>query len=290
MDWFSIAFLSAVFSASAAVLQKKVLLDLDAVEFSFVLSIFTFLISLLLIPKISFSNISITSLVVLYFKTILGALAFLNVMLAIKNMEISKALPLMTLTPALVVILSFFILGETVTLLEFLGIILLLFGSYILELKKNDRFVDPIKTVIHSKFYKYILYALLLFSISSVIDKIIVIDLKLKPISFVLFQQLFLSINFTFLVLLTSKNPIKLIRKVSKVNLIWIILIAFCTIIYRYTQIEAVKIAPVALVLSVKRTSVFFASLFGGKLFVESNLLKKGIAISIMLIGAYLVS
>ncbi len=290
MDWFLIAFLSAVFSAAAAVLQKKVLFNLDAMEFSFILSIFTFLISFLLLPQISFPEISTAALVILYFKTILGALAFLNVMLAIKNMEISKALPLMTITPALVVVLSFLILGETVTSLEFLGIILLLIGSYLLELKKNDKLFDPIKTIFHSRFYKYILYALLLFSISSVIDKLIVTDLKLKPISFVFFQQLFLGINFTILVLLTLKNPIKLIQKVSNENLGWIILIAFCTIAYRYTQIEAIKIAPVALVLAVKRTSVFFASMFGGKLFLESNLVKKGIAILIMLVGAYLLS
>ncbi len=67
-------------------------------------------------------------------------------------------------------------------------------------------------------------------------------------------------------------------------------MISVITIGYRYTQIEAVKIAPVALVLSIKRTSVFFASIFGGKIFSESYLLKKGIAIIIMLIGAYLLT
>jgi uncharacterized membrane protein len=290
MNWIYIAFISAIFSAGAAVLQKKVLFNLDALEFSFVLSIFNFAIAFILIPQISFNKISLIALIVLYLKTILGALAFLNVMLAIKNMEISKALPLMTITPAIVAILSYVILGEVITILEVFGIILLLLGSYVLELKKNDKIFDPIKTVFSSSYYKYIFFALFLFSISSVIDKLIITDLKLKPISFVFFQQLFLGINFTLIVIINSKNPFEIINKISKDNLGWIILIAVCTITYRYTQIEAIKIAPVALVLAVKRTSVFFASMFGGKLFAESNLIKKGIAISIMMIGAYLLS
>ena len=43
-------------------------------------------------------------------------------------------------------------------------------------------------------------------------------------------------------------------------------------------------------VLSIERTSVFFASIFGGKIFSEHYFLKKGIAIIIMLVGAYLVT
>ncbi|MFZ1290092.1 MAG: hypothetical protein WAR79_08375, partial [Melioribacteraceae bacterium] len=59
---------------------------------------------------------------------------------------------------------------------------------------------------------------------------------------------------------------------------------------YRYTQIEAIKLASVALVLTVKRTSVFFASIIGGKIFKEKYLVKKGIGIILILIGAYILS
>ncbi len=290
MDWFYLAFTSAILSAAAAVLQKKVLFDLDALEFSFILGIFNLIFALIFLPQVNFSDISSLGLIILYLKTILGALAFWNVMLAIKNMEISGALPLMVLTPVFVAVLSLFILGETLNNIEISGMILLLIGTYILEIKKNDTFIDPLKTLVRSKFHKYIFYALILFSISSVIDKLILNEYKLTPFDFVLFQQIFLGINFIFLLLIKSKNPIDVIKKVSKHNIGWIVTISIITIGYRYSQIEAVKIAPVALVLSVKRTSVFFASIFGGKLFSESKLLKKGIAIIFMLIGAYLLS
>ncbi|MCB0753408.1 MAG: EamA family transporter [Ignavibacteriae bacterium] len=290
MEWFYIAFASAILSAIAAVLQKKVLFNLDALEFSFILSIFNLLLALILLPQLNYSQITATALIILYLKTILGAFAFLNVMLAIKNLEISGALPLMVLTPGIVAVLSLFFLGESITNLEIYGMILLLIGTYVLEIKKHDKLLDPIKTFFNSKYHKYIFYALILFSVSSVIDKLIVKDYKLTPFNFVVFQQIFLGINFTVLILLRAKNPFQLMQKVSKDNLIWILLIAFLTFGYRYAQIEAVKIAPVALVLSIKRTSVLFASIFGGKLFSESQLLKKGIAIGLMLIGAYLLN
>lgn len=290
MDWFYLAFISAILSASAAVLQKKILFHLDALEFSFVLGLFNFFFALILLPQVSFSSLSSLTLIILYLKTILGALAFWNVMLAIKNMEISGALPLMVLTPVFVAVLSVFILDETLNNIEIYGMVLLLIGTYILEIKKNDKFIDPFKTLVKSKYHKYIFYALLLFSISSVVDKLILNEFKLTPFNFVLFQQLFLGINFTILLFIKSKNPVRILKKISKNNAGWIISISIITIGYRYTQIEAVKIAPVALVLSIKRTSVFFASIFGGKIFSESYLFKKGIAIIIMLTGAYLLT
>ena len=288
--WFYIALVSALFSAFAAIFQKKVLFNFSALEFSFLLSIFNLIIALALFPSMDFSKITAVGLVVLYLKTIIGSIAFLNIMLAIKNLEISSALPLMTLTPVIVTLLSFIILGEKITELEFLGMLIFLVGTYILELKSKDKFLDPIKTLVKTQYHKYIFYALILLSVSSVIDKLIVVDLKLSPFNFVVFQQIFLAINFTFIILLRKNDPIIIFKKVDKSNFLWILLIAFLTIGYRYTQIEAVKIAPVALVLTVKRTSVFIASMLGGKIFKEKKLLQKGIAIILILVGAYILS
>jgi len=68
-----------------------------------------------------------------------------------------------------------------------------------------------------------------------------------------------------------------------------ILLISLFTIIYRLTQIEAVKIGQVALVLALKRVSVFFAVVIGGRRIKEHYLLRKTIATLIMLAGAALV-
>ncbi len=289
MDWYYLSFLSAIFSAAAAISQKKILFKMDALEFSFLLSLFNIIFALILLFTKDIGIINLTGIIILYIKTILGAFAFWCVMLAIKNMEISGALPLLVLTPGFVAITAFLFLGETLKVIEIIGMLLLLVGVYILEVKKHQKLFEPFIVLIKSKYHKYIIYALLLFTISSVIDKLLLHNYHLKPNVFIGFQQIFLAINFLFILLFYKNNPIKIIKHTNKNILLWILFVSVLTIAYRYTQIEAVKIAPVALVLSIKRTSVFFATLFGGKLFLESTLIKKSFATVILLIGAYLI-
>ena len=99
-------------------------------------------------------------------------------------------------------------------------------------------------------------------------------------------QQAFLAFNYTIFVLARRKNPVAILRSIGPV---WMTIaaVSICTVVYRYTQIEAVKIAPVALVLSLKRTSVFISTVVGGKLFHEQHLVRKGIATIILLSGAF---
>ena len=283
MDWYLIAFISALLSALAAIGQKKLLFDMEALDFSLILSIINALIALILIPIIQFNEISTLSLLILYFKTIIGALAFLFVMLAIKNLEISGALPLMILTPA------FFILGENLSALEIVGLGTLLMGIYILETSTTSSMLESLKVFRTSRYKRYLVGAILLFTISTLIDKFLLKNHQLAPISFLFFQQIFLAINFVIIYLLSKGKVSSLTKSVSIKMVLSVLLISLFTIGYRYTQLEAMKIAPVALVLSIKRTSIFFAAIIGGRIFSERALLRRGIATLFLLIGVYLI-
>ncbi|MFC2135469.1 EamA family transporter [Bacteroidota bacterium] len=289
MEWIILAFLSAIFSATATILEKKNLFSLDALHFSFILALLNMVFSLPFFIGVDFATISFVSLAVLYFKTILGALAFLCVMLAIKNMEISGSLPLLVLTPGIVAVFAFFLIGEALSIYEIGGMFLLLAGTYILEAKPGYDVFYPFKVFHKSKFHHFIIFALLLFTVTSILDKVLLKNYQLPPHIFLGFQQLFLAINFLIIVLFTNKNPLKLIKSVNRELIVWIILASILTVGYRYTQIEAVKIAPVALVLSIKRTSVFFAAVGGGRIFNEHNLIKKALATAIMVAGAIII-
>lgn len=289
MEWFILAFFSAIFSATASILEKKNLFSLDALQFSFILALLNMIFSLPFFIGVDFTTLSSISLAVLYFKTILGALAFLCVMLAIKNMEISGSLPLLVLTPGFVAVFAFILIGEALSIYEISGMFLLLAGTYILEAKPRFDVFYPFKVFYKSRFHHYIIFALLLFTVTSILDKVLLINYQLEPHTFLGFQQLFLAINFFIIVLFTKKNPVKLIKSVDSELIVWIIFASILTVGYRYTQIEAVKIAPVALVLSIKRTSVFFAAVGGGRIFNEHKLIKKALATAIMLAGAIFV-
>jgi len=60
-------------------------------------------------------------------------------------MEISAALPLLVLTPALFAIVAYPILGEELSQVEIYGGCLLLSGTYLLEMKSGHRIADPFR-------------------------------------------------------------------------------------------------------------------------------------------------
>ncbi len=223
------------------------------------------------------------------FKSLIGVAAFLCVMTALKNLQISNALPLLALTPGLVAVFAFIFLGESLKFFEILGLISLIVGTYILESKNLKEILFPLSVFIKSKYHQYILAALILFTVSSVMDKLLVAKMNLTPISFTAFQHVFfalllLIIYFVFKGKLVDHSP-----EVNKSDVLWILLISVLTIGYRYTQIVSISIASVALTLAVKRTSVLWATVIGGKIFKDTNLLKKTIAVLFILLGAILI-
>ena len=111
----------------------------------------------------------------------------------------------------------------------------------------------------------------------------------MPPNAFMAFQQLFYAIVIGAIYLFSSNIKRNPLASFDKKVWLWIILIAVLTAGYRFTQIKAIKIAPVSLVLSVKRISVFIAVVIGGRLFNEKNLLKKALATAIMVAGAIMI-
>lgn len=289
MEWFLLAITSALFSAAAAVTEKKALFTQDALEFSYLVSLFSFLFSIPFFLAVDYETISYESLLVLFGKTILGVFAFWNVMLALKNMEISGALPLLALTPGFVALFAFLILGESLSITEIAGMFCLIAGTYTLEMKTGKQLLHPFTVFYNSKNHRYITTALFLFTLTTILDKYLLTGFKLPPVAFMAFQQLFFAVFFLVIVLAVKKNAVAAFRTLDKPGWTWILMVALFSVAYRYSQIEAFKIAPVALVLSIKRLSVLFAAVGGGKIFNETNLIRKAIATVILITGTILI-
>lgn len=287
--WFAIALLSSFLSAAAAITQKKVLFKLKPLEFSFILSIVNLILSIPLFFFINYNTINSENLSVLFIKSLIGSLAFLCVMNALKNLQISNALPLLALTPGFVAVFAFFFLGEALKFYEVIGLISLIVGTYILESKSLKEMLVPFSVFIKSRYHQFILAALLLFTASSIMDKLLLIKLNMNPVSLTAFQHIFFAIIFGLIFYFSKDNNTKETFNSAKINLGWILLISILTIGYRFSQVWAVSLASVALTLAVKRTSVLWATIIGGKIFKDTNLLKKVIAVLFILLGAILI-
>ena len=291
MAWFILAFLSAIFSAFSTLAEKKSLFSLDALDFSYIISIVTLLFSIPFFIAAPLQTGIAASLILLFIKTILSAGAFWCVMLSMKSLELSEALPLLAVSPALVAVLAFLFIGDVLRLSDWAGIFLIVAGTYVLELKKKDPGIfSPFKNIFRSVKYLYVLTAVLLFTVTSLMDRVLLKGYKLPPYTFMAYQQLFYAVIFMAIILAKRKSHALPFKNLTGEIWILILLVAVFTVIYRFTQIAAVKLAPVALVLAVKRISVLIAIILGGRLFKESNILRRIIAAVIILAGISLLA
>lgn len=288
MDWFGIALLSAVLSAIAAILQKRALNDMGQLEFSFLLSAAAAAFSLPFVFTDGFTVPGTAAMLVLAVKSVINAAAFLCIMTALRHLDISRALPIMAISPMIIALLAFVFLGEWLKPVEIAGMLLIAGGTYFLELKKGEGPLHPFRVLSGSKYHRYLFAALALISVSSVLDKAILSNFKVPPQTFLVFQNLFFFVIF-FVMVVAIKGRGNLTFDISKKVLLIILIAAVITVLYRWSQFEATKIAPVGLVISVKRLSVLFASIAGARIFREGSYLQRGIAVAMIVAGAMLI-
>jgi len=288
MNWFLLASCSALLSASAAITQKKVLFRLHALEFSFLVSFVILVFSSFIFFLTDVTAISSAALIILIAKSILGGVAFLLVMMSLEHNQISSALPLLGTTPAAAALLAIPILGETLQHLEWLGIGLMVAGTYMLEKRPAQRFFQPFKNFFLQKNYIYIFCAVGLFAISSIADKSLLSTYNTNPLVILFYQHLIYCLMFGSMVFIRRISFADLVSK-GQNQFPFILIIAVLTIAYRFTQLGAAQLAPIALVLAVKRTSILYASFFGGKLFSDERLPQKLIGGALIIASGFII-
>ena len=281
MNWFLLATSSALLSAAAAIIQKKVLFRLNALEFSFLVSFVILIFSFFVPFSMDVTSIPPGVFMIIVGKSILGAAAFLLVMMSLEHNQISTALPILGLTPAVTALAALVLLGEALGNWEWLGLGMMIAGTAVLEKRPAQKFFQSWKEMFNSKHHYFMFGALGLFAVSSVFDKLLVSGYKTDPFLVLFYQHIVYCMIFGILLFLRQQSFRVAVQK-GMTQLPFIVAVACLTLAYRFTHLEATIGAPVALVLAIKRTSILFASFFGGKLFSEERLAQK-------LIGAALI-
>ncbi len=290
MTWIQLSLISAIFSATAAIVQKKMLRTIDPILFSFLTSLPILAGTMYYYQPGVWSTLTVSMTMAFVFKTFLSALFFVAVMYSLKNNELSSALPLLALTPGLVAVSAFFFLGEKLLVLEIIGLVCLLIGPYLLELRVGEPWTRPFTSIARQRSRWFIIAALALSVATSLLDKYF-LKTKLTPNNFLFLQHFYMVLIFSvflLVALLFKKVDLKVQRRTLSTWTAWagLILIGAITVIYRAAQIFAIKKADsIAMVLSIKRLSVFFAVVIGGRLLAEKSLLRKSIATAIIIAG-----
>jgi drug/metabolite transporter (DMT)-like permease len=287
MNWVVLATVSALLSAAAAVAQKRTLFRVGALEFSFLVSAAVLALTLFVPFTQDVLALSPRAFAVLGIKSLVGGVAFLLVMMALERNPISGALPVLGLTPAVTGVLATLLLRDTLGPGEWAGLALMTAGLYALEAKPRGGLVRPLAEAVASGRHRLMFGAVLLFALSSVGDKLLVSGMRVPP-NVVLFHQHVVYTSVFGVLLLVRRVPLATLARGVRSQWPMLLAIAVLTLGYRFFQLQATRTGPVALVLAVKRTSILYATLAGGRLFSEQRLGPRALAALLIVAAGFL--
>jgi len=286
------AILSALFESLRNVSGKLGLKDMDEYLVTWAFGFFT--LPFLVFPYIfmSIPTLGNQYWIALLSDGTLNVLATILQLKAIKNSDLSLTMPLLSFTPLFLLIMSPLILGQYPTFLGIIGVILIVIGSYVLNIKRrilttqrrNSDYLEPFKAMVEKKGPKLMLIAAFLLSITSTIDKIGV--LNSSPLFWGVSVHVFTSITLAPVLIREYKNHVKFTG--SDVRLLFAV--GFFSALAIVTQFIAITTLLVPYVIAIKRTSAVMSVLFGYLIFKEKGVKGRLAGSVIMVIGVVLIT
>lgn len=282
---FIFAFLTAIFESFKDLFSKRGLKAVDEymASFSFKFFALPFLLPLVFIYGIP--HLGSNYLIALIIDGLLNVVTITLYMRAIKVSDLSITVPLVAFTPLFLLVTSPLMLGEFPAPLGVVGILLIVLGSYLLNIRSVSKgLLGPFKALLKEKGAKLMLIVAFLFSITSNIDKIGVQNSS--PIFWAFSINLFVMLVLIPLIFFKSEHDLSSIKTDFKV-LFPIGFFSALTIIF---QMIAISLTLVAYVISIKRASVIFGVLWGYFIFNEKNVGERLTGTSVMVIGVALIT
>jgi drug/metabolite transporter (DMT)-like permease len=279
MTWLIFALLTALFEALKDVTLKHSLRDVPATVAAWSWVFFAlpfFALALQFEPPLTLGP---------HFWLALLAGGSLNVVaislyaLALKSSDLSTTVPMIAFTPLFLLITSPLIVGEFPGPWGVVGIILVVIGSYMLNLRERQYgYLAPYRALLRERGPKLMLGVAFLWSIAANIDKIGLENSS--PVFWIASVNVFVALALTPLVLRTPTNPGVILR--SWPVLLVIGLFSALAVIF---QMQAISLTLVAYVIALKRISIVLGVLFGSLIFQEQGLRERLAGVLVMLAG-----
>lgn len=203
---------------------------------------------------------------------------------ALQMSKLSVSLPMLSLTPLFLVMLSYFMLREIPSKAGFIGIMLIVAGAYIANLRSEHRLLEPFKSLFKIKGSFYVIIVAFVWSITSNLFKMGII--ASNAIFFTVLVYFFISLIMLPLFFINFNKKMAEIGKNFKLLAFLGVSSAFMIALVSY----AMAIAIVPYVISLKRSSLIFSIFIGYFAFKEKDIRNSLIGTVIMLIGGILIT
>ncbi|MBI2208530.1 DMT family transporter [Candidatus Woesearchaeota archaeon] len=283
MLWFIYSLLSGFFFATSDAITKKVKLDDDYI-IAWSRLFFSLPVVLVLLFFTTMPRLDSTFWLSIFFLAPLEITAILLYIKAIRKSPLSLTLPFLSLTPLFLILTSFILLGEFPTLLGIIGILLIVFGAYVLNLNLTKyRFLDPFKAVLREKGSMLMVIAAFIFSITSNLGKIAI--LHSNTLFFFVLQAFLLIAVLTILFFGRIRKKFAAVK--SNIKLLSLTGITYGLMFFFH--VVAITLVIVPYMISIKRTSSIFGVLYGHFWFKEKHITQRLFGAVIMILGAAII-
>jgi uncharacterized membrane protein len=278
--WFWLTLISGIVFGFYDIYKKKAMEKSALLNVLFLHSLFCFIMVSFALPsalKVTYPSIGLIFLksLFIFFSWILG-------FLALRKMAISIFTPLATLTPVFSIILGFLVLQERMSLLQWIGILIILAAFYFIG--KAD--TDDTRKTFKNKDFLYVVASCFLAALNALTDKIV---LKTNtPGQMQFWFYLFLTLcYFGAFLYKRSKNRDCYITKFN-LNILWI---SFFLVVSDWLYFTALKDphGQISVILPLRRVSVLVSTIYGGIIFKEKNLKVKFAYLCLVIIGIVIV-
>jgi drug/metabolite transporter (DMT)-like permease len=307
MLWIFLALLGAVSNAAYFIIIKKYIAALDPK----ILTGIGFTLGGFLLFVVSafrgFPDIGPEFFPAVTITVILNICGLSLIFKALSSSDLSLSVPMLSFTPVFLIGTSYLILHEVPSLFGFLGICIIVSGSYVLNISAGHKHVlDPVRSMMRNRGSWYMLIVAFLFAVSINFDKIAL--LNSDPFFGMALTVMSIGIAFLFMsaysrTVRTNQDrdlpdvPLKeagqqdLPPRAVPVKQFTLL----CLLIGLFVAIEAASINMaytlqiVPYVIAIKRLSIIFMVLYGTIVLSEGDLTKRVIGAAIMVAGAIII-
>ncbi|NTU69555.1 EamA family transporter [bacterium] len=287
MTWYYLALISACFVALFEITEKKILVREHSFDFLATSSLFMAAMSLPMIFYLDVALPDTKTLLFIFIKSVFAVTSIIFAARSLRHMEVSEYSPLMNMSPIFLFFMSIFFLGETFTLFNVMGLLLIIFGAYIVELKGN--LLSPLKKMYKDKYIHFLIFSFIFVSLSAIMDRFILLqDVSIEVMFF--YNRIFCAV-LLFGVVSSLYNGFRDITKVAKRSFVPVLVFSALYMAADYVYYMAVKDpeAKIALIIPMKRMSTLLVTVAGGEFFKEKAIFKKSVACLVMIAGVYFI-
>lgn len=286
MLWFTLSFLTALFSATEAAAVKRWLGDLTSSQTLACMmgwSLPFFFAHWLVLGIQPVGDGFWTDLAIFLPINIAGAVVQYE---AICSAPLSLTIPFMAFTPAFMIVTGFIFLGELPSLVGSAGIVLIVIGSWVLnsEPGNGQKLLDPFRAILRERGSRYALGAAFIWSLGAVYSKRLAVnaDPLYAGIVFFCIHNCVLVLG---IFLLGKAKPSILITRARGG-------IVCAAILYAHILCHYAAIARVtaAYMISIKRLNGIISVIYGAVFFGDKDVGKRMVGAVIMAAGAAVIA